>query len=401
MGKSDDRPTTVRNWDVIIIGLGAVGSAALRAASERGAKVLGIEQLVPANERGSSHGHSRIFRHAYFEHPGYVPLLKHATARVESLEREAGSALLHRCGMLLMGPRESTVVRGSLDSARQWNLPVEALDAALIRARFPWFAVPDDAIGAFEVDAGIMRPEATVQAAVRVARARGAEVRTATRARELVEDRDGVSVVTDAGTERGAAAIIAAGPWAPRLMPELARWLEVTRQVQAWLSPTAGADASDLPCWLWDRGPGRRAIYGLAPDPAAPAGADGSPSPSRLPKVAFHGSDVVVDPDLGAAPVATADTDAILEGCRAIAPSLAGRVVAATTCLYTMSPDEHFLVGRRPGCRRTLFAAGLSGHGFKLAPALGDALAALALHGRTDLPIGFLSPGRFTDTGPG
>lgn len=380
----------MRTWDVIIVGLGAVGSAALRTASECGAKVLGLEQFVPANARGSSHGHSRIFRHAYFEHPGYVPLLKHATARVESLEREARSALLHRCGMLLMGPAGSSVVRGSLESARQWKLPVEALDATMIRRRFPWFAVPDDAVGAFEADAGIVRPEAVVQAAVRVARARGAEVRTAVRVREVVEDRDGVSVETDAGSERGAAAIIATGAWASRLMPELAPWLEVTRQVQAWLSPTAGTDAATLPCWLWDRGPGRRAIYGLAADPAAPDG-----SPSRLPKVAFHGSDVVVDPDQGAAPVATADTDAILDGCRAIAPPLAGRVVAATTCLYTMSPDEHFLVGPRPGCRRTHFAAGLSGHGFKLAPALGDALASLALQGRTDLSIGFLSPGRF------
>lgn len=391
----------VRTWDVIIVGLGAVGSAALRAASECGAKVLGLEQFVPANARGSSHGHSRIFRHAYFEHPGYVPLLKHATARVESLERESGCTLLHRCGMLLMGPRESTVVRGSLGSARQWNLPVDALDATMLRGRFPWFAVADDTVGAFEASAGIVRPEATVQAAVRLARARGAEVRTAVRVREVVEDRDGVSVVTDAGSERGAAAIIAAGAWASRLMPELAPRLEVTRQVQAWLSPTAGTDASALPCWLWDRGPRRRALYGLAPDPSAPGSPDGSPSPSRLPKVALHGSDVVVDPDQGAAPVATADTEAILDGCRAIAPSLAGHVVAATTCLYTMSPDEHFLVGRRPGCRRTLIAAGLSGHGFKLAPALGDALASLALQGRTDLPIGFLAPGRFGDTGPG
>ena len=384
----------MRTWDLIIVGLGAVGSAALRAASEHGATVLGLEQFLPANAHGSSHGHSRIFRHAYFEHPGYVPLLQHATSRVESLERETGRALLHRCGMLLMGPRHSTVVRGSLESARRWNLPVEALDATMLRARFPWFALPDDAVGAFEADAGIVRPEAVVQAAVRVARARGAEVRTAVRVREVVEDRDGVTVVTDAGSERGAAAIIAAGAWASRLMPEFAPWLEVTRQVQAWLSPTAGTDASALPCWLWDRGPRRRAIYGLAPDPAAPGGPDGSPSPSRFPKLAFHGSDVVVDPDQGAAPVATSDTDAILDGCRAIAPSLAGRVVAATTCLYTMSPDENFLVGRRPGSRRTFFAAGLSGHGFKLAPALGDALCGLALQGRTDLSVGFLSPGR-------
>jgi sarcosine oxidase len=180
-------------------------------------------------------------------------------------------------------------------------------------------------------------------------------------------------------------------------MPELRPLLRVTRVVQAWLEPRGGTDASAMPCWLYDRGPARRAIYGLAPDPMAAEPASGLPSPSRYPKVGLHGSDVLVDPDRGAAPVTTADTDTLLEEYRAIAPALAGRVVESATCLYTMSPDEHFILGPRPGCRRTFFAAGLSGHGFKLAPALGDALVDLALRGRTTLPVGFLSPARFGD----
>jgi len=385
----------VMRWDVIVVGLGAVGSAALRAASEAGARVLGIEQHVPANLHGSSHGHSRIFRHAYFEHPDYVPLLRHATARLELLERASNARLLHRCGMLLMGPPNSQTVLGSLDSARRWGLPVDALDASALRAGFPWFTVTDDTIGAFEANAGVVRPEAVVHASVAVALERGAEVRTASRVRRVVEDATGVSVETDAGTERAAAVILAAGPWAPALMPELAPLLKVTRQVQAWFAPTEGTDASDMPCWLLDRGHERPALYGLAPDPRAPGQPGESSSPSRHPKAAFHGSDRVVDPDRGAAPVDASDTDSIGAAYRQIAPSLAGELVAAATCLYTMSPDEHFIVGTRPGHRRTHFAAGLSGHGFKLAPALGDALAGLALHGRTNLPIGFLSPGRF------
>lgn len=381
--------------DLIVIGAGAVGSAALRAAAEAGARVLGLEQHTPANLQGSSHGHSRIFRHAYFEHPDYVPLLRHATARFESLERESAARLLHRCGMLLMGRHDSAVVHGSMDSARRWKLPLDALDAATLRTRFPWFAVTDGSMGAFEANAGIVRPEATVRAAVDVAMARGAKLRTARRVYEFVEDSTGVSIVTDAGTERAAAAIIAAGPWATRLMPELGPLLRVTRQVQAWVAPKHGTDAATMPCWLYDRGPGLPAIYGLAPDPSAPGSPDGSPSPSAHPKVAFHGSDIVVDPDRGAAPVTAADTDAILAGYRGVAPALAGRVVGSATCLYTMSPDEHCILGARPGCRRTFFAAGLSGHGFKLAPALGDALVDLALRGRTELPVGFLSPDRF------
>ena len=381
--------------DLIVVGVGAVGSAAFRAASESGANVLGIELHSPAHARGSSHGLSRIFRHAYFEHPDYVPLLKHSTARFESLEIESGARLLHRCGMLVMGDSGSETVSGSLASARRWKLPVEGLDATALRSRFPWFAVADDAIGAFEANAGIVRPEAAVHAAVAVARARGAELRVGSRVRSIVEDDTGVTVETDAGPERAAAVIVAAGAWTSMLMPELAPLLTVTRQVQAWFAPTAGTDASAMPCWLYDRGPGRRAIYGLAPDPLATGGADGTPSPGRYPKVGLHGSDVVVDPDTGAQAVGEADIARIREAFGERAPALAGDLVEAATCLYTMSPDENFLVGTRRTCTRTHFAAGLSGHGFKLAPALGDALASLALHGRTDLPIGFLAPQRF------
>jgi sarcosine oxidase len=271
----------LNHWDVIVVGVGAVGSAALRASSEAGAKVLGIELHTPAHARGSSHGLSRIFRHAYFEHPDYVPLLRHSTARFESLERESGARLLHRCGMLVMGAGESATVSGSLDSARRWDLSVDGLDATALRSRFPWFAIPDVAMGAFEANAGIVRPEATVHAAVAVARARGAQLRVGSRVRSIVEDQSGVTVETGNGRERAAAVIVAAGAWTSLLLPELAPLLTVTRQVQAWFSPATGTDASAMPCWLFDRGPRRRAIYGLAPDPLAAGDANGAPSPGR------------------------------------------------------------------------------------------------------------------------
>lgn len=177
-------------------------------------------------------------------------------------------------------------------------------------------------------------------------------------------------------------------------MPELSPLLRVTRQVQAWMAPLPGTDASSMPCWLLDRGPNQRSLYGLAPDPLSPPRSEGAPS--RFPKVAFHGSDMVVDPETGVAPVAASDIDSIRDAYGTIAPALAGNLADAATCLYTMSPDEHFIVGARTRCRRTFVAAGLSGHGFKLAPALGDALVDLAVRGRTDLPIDFLSPRRFT-----
>jgi glycine/D-amino acid oxidase-like deaminating enzyme len=161
------------------------------------------------------------------------------------------------------------------------------------------------------------------------------------------------------------------------------------------VAAAAGIDAGSMPCWLFDRGRLEHALYGLAPDPAAPMNAGDGSSPARHPKVGLHGSSDLVDPELGAAPVADADLERLQRAYRVVAPALAGRVIAAATCLYTMSPDGHFLVGTRRGSQRIHFAAGLSGHGFKLAPALGDALVDLAIHGRTGLPVDFLSPARF------
>jgi sarcosine oxidase len=382
----------VQQWDVVVIGVGAVGSAALRSAGEAGARALGLELRFPAHAGGSSHGRSRIFRHAYFEHADYVPLLRHSTARFESLEREVGESLLHRCGMLAMGSPDSAVVRGTLESARRWGLSAEALDAAAMRRRYPWFELPGDSIGAFEADAGVVRPEAVVRATVAAARRRGAELRTEIRVLDVTEDDSGVTVRTSDGDVRARSAIVSAGAWTATLLPEFAAWLTVTRQVQAWIAPRPAVDLAGLPCWLFDRGPHERPLYGLAPHPDAPD--SGAPGDGRWPKVGIHGSDRIVDPDVGSGPVEDLDVDRVLSAYRALAPSLADRSVAAATCLYTMSPDSNFLVGTREGSRRVHFAAGLSGHGFKLSPALGDALVGLALDGRTELPIGFLAPNR-------
>ncbi len=206
--------SALQRWDLIVVGGGAVGSAALRAAAESGASVLGLEQFTPANPRGSSHGLSRIFRHAYFEHPEYVPLLRHSTGRFESLEIESGQRLLHRCGMLVMGPPDSEIVLGSLASALRWGL---GLMSSMVQRCSGAFLVlgPNDTIGAFEANAGLVRPEAAVHAAINVARRRGAEFRTNSRVQRVVEDATGVTVETAEGPERASAVIIATGPWTP------------------------------------------------------------------------------------------------------------------------------------------------------------------------------------------
>ncbi len=378
-------------FDVIVVGLGAVGSFALRAASRRGARCLGLELDTPAHARGSSHGHCRIFRHAYFEHADYVPLLRHATRRFEELERETSTSLLHRCGVLLLGHRESTVLLRSLDAARAHGLQVEDLDSREIARRFPWFASPLAERGVFEADAGLVRPERAIAAAIASAREAGAHLRLSTRAISLHADDRGVEVTTEQGTERATTVIVAAGAWTAKLLPELRPHLTVTRQVQAWIAPRSGGPPVGMPCWLLDPGDGRRSLYGIPADPLAEAH-----SPARMPKVAWHGSSDLVDPDLGALPPCAADLDPLLAAYQQAAPPLAGSVIDAATCLYTMSPDGDFLVGRSRDTDSICYAAGLSGHGFKLAPALGDALCDLALLGGTNLPVDFLSAARLS-----
>ena len=272
---------------------------------------------------------------------------------------------------------------------------MDALDAEALRARFPWFTVDDATIGAFEADAGLVRPEAggtRCDTALPVHAVPSCA--TTSHVRGIAEDATGVSVATATGVERASAVVVAAGAWTAALLPELAPRLTVTRQVQAWIAPRPGVDVSAMPCWLSTAGRADGRSMASRPTRWPPAQRP-EDHPSRMPKVALHGSDEIVDPHLGAGPVNDADTECLCRAYHEVAPALVGQPIAAATCLYTMSPDGHFLVGTRTGARRTHFAAGLSGHGFKLAPALGDALVDLAIHGRTELPIGFLAPGRF------
>lgn len=374
--------------DLAVIGGGGVGAFAMRAAARTGARVIGFERRWPAHPGGSSHGESRVWRHAYFEHPDYVPLLRYSSADFAALEVEAGAPLLVRCGVLVAGPPGSTIVEGCRAAARAHGLPVEELDAAGLRARAPALALGPDGSGIFEADAGFVRPEAAVDAALRVAVRAGATLYTGDAVLGLDEDAGGVTVHTGRGSLRARAALVCAGAWTAGLLPSLAGLLHVTRQVQGWFCPAdAGADVDRLPCWLVDRGPGERLVYGIPCDPLRPG--------PRRAKIAVHGSDIPLDPDRDPRAVGPADRVALEAMRDRYAPGVGGPLAEARVCAYTMTPDEHFIVDRVPGARRIVTVAGLSGHGFKLTPALGAAAAALALTGQTELPIGFLGLSRF------
>jgi sarcosine oxidase len=369
--------------ECLVLGLGGVGSAALSSLARRGVRALGIERFAPGHDRGSSHGDSRIIRLAYSEHPDYVPLLRRAYELWALLEEGAGRKLLHRTGLLQVGPPGGDVIRGVSESARIHGLEVERFTAEEAMRRFPGFRIPPDHEAVHETRAGYLRVEDCIRAHVGEAARLGAEVRTGEDVRSFRKDGSGFVVETSRGSHRAGALIIAPGAWAPDLLGDLRLPLEVKRKPVFWFRSGSPLyqEENGCPAYLFETDRGK--FYGI-------------PENERMGlKVAEHtGGEPVPDPlrvERAERPADRKRVEAFLEECL---PSARREPSHHSVCLYTMTPDEHFIAGKHPTLERCAIAAGLSGHGFKLTPALGEALADLVTAGRTDLPIGFLAPER-------
>lgn len=375
--------------DAIVIGCGAMGAAASLALARRGAEVLAIEQFTRGHDRGSSHGGSRVHRESYFEADAYVPLLQRAGELWEELEELSGERLLHRCGVLYIGDPQGEVMRGVARAASKHGLQVEALCASEVLERFPMFMPPAGTAALWEPRAGFLRPERAVRAMLRLAGGHGATVLEGERV-ERIDRRDGVIMVeTDADEYAARSLVVTAGPWCGALLPDLAPLLKPTRQTIAWIDPgerAAIADESRCPVWFVEDG-GHGGFYGV------PTAADQEP-PRGL-KVAHHLPGAATTPDAPRSPVTEAERIILETAMRRLLPGLAGPAIATATCLYTMSPDAHFIVDRVAGLPRSFVACGFSGHGFKFAPTIGEVLAQLVLDGRSEHSIDFLSLGRF------
>jgi len=372
-------------YDVIILGTGGVGSAAAFRLARRGVKVLGLDRFPGGHDRGSSHGETRVIRQAYFEHPDYVPLLLRAYVLWRELEGLSGEDLLHQVGLLQVGPPEGYVVRGVLESARRHGLVVDELTADEVQQRFPGFHVPDGSVGVFEPAAGYLKVERCVLAHLATATKYGAEFRFGSAVRAWQQEKENVIVETEDGESFGAAKlVVTAGPWAPQLMADLNMRLSVRRKHLYWF-PTADQDYHEdrgCPTYLYELPHG--VFYGF-------------PRIDDLGvKAAEHsGGTVVSDPLNDPRELDSADLARVEEFLASNLPGVRRPVGLRSVCFYTMSPDEHFIVDRSPCDPNILFAAGLSGHGFKFTSVLGEALADLAMYGQTELPIGFLSLARF------
>ncbi len=383
-------PAVVSSHDVIVLGLGGMGSAAAAHLAARGLQVLGLEQFTPPHNRGSSHGHTRVIRQAYYEHPAYVPLLQRAYALWQDLASECGRELLLLNGGLMMGAPGSDVVEGSIRSAKEHSLPHEILEATDIRRRHPQFTIPDDTIALFEPTAGLVYCERAVTAHLEVAAHRGAELRFEQPVLGWTATPDGgVAVTTPGGIHHAEQLVITPGPWAPQLLSDLGVPLVVERQVLFWLQPPGGVTP-----FLPERFP----IYiRQRDDGASPYGFPSVDGNSGGVKIAFYRHPVPepCSPDSVDRQIRDSDIDGIRSAVRELLPGLDGPLVKAVTCLYTLTPDLNFVVGPHPAHPQVTVAAGFSGHGFKFCSVIGEILADLVVTGRCRLDIGLFDPCRF------
>lgn len=375
----------MKTFDVIVAGLGGMGSSAAFHLARRGVRVLGIDRLPLAHDRGSSHGHTRLIRQAYFEHPDYVPLLKRSYALWDELERLHGRRLFAKTGLLLAGPAAGEVLPGAARSAREHGLAVELLHPTEAVTRWPAFQIPPAWSVLHEPEAGALFVEDCVRAHAEAARAAGAEFAIGPIVAGFRADGRDIVVETDRDRFVGRRLVLCPGPWAGGLLQLPAIPLRVLRKSLFWHLPrgdmTTVAEGT-MPCFGFETPHGF--FYGT---PAFDA---------RGIKIANHsGGRLVEDPLAVDRAVDTEEQSAIDRFIDGSLPVASHARADHATCLYTMSPDSHFLLGLHPRHPAVALAAGFSGHGFKFASVVGEALADLALDGGTTLPIGFLRPERF------
>jgi sarcosine oxidase len=376
--------TMAGNFDVIVLGVGGMGSAACFELARRGQHVLGLEQFPLVHARGSSHGQTRIIRTAYAEHPDYVPLAKRAFERWYELERITGKHLLTACPCLNAGLAGSELVEGVRASVREHGLAAEELTGEEINNRFPAFRFPAAFSGVVEQAAGFLYVEECVRAHIEAAVACGAHIHAEEPVRAWRAVGNGVEVTTDRGTYSAAKLVITAGAWATTVLAKMGVPLTVMRQVLLWFDPRDPKERFQrdrFPVFIADVPDGP--IYGL---PAIDR--------SGLKIARHYGAPELMNPTGVEWTVTAADQEAVRPLLEEYLPGV-GACTKGQVCLYTLTPDKHFVIDVHPEHHQVSVACGFSGHGFKFASTVGEILADLAERGATRLPIGLFSAKRF------
>ncbi len=372
-----------RTWDLIVAGLGISGAATAWQASRRGLRVLGLDPFTPPHPRGSSHGETRIIREAYFESPLYVPLVREAFLGWAHLADETGRSLFRRTGAAMVGPPEGALVRGTLAAAIRHSIPHRVLDAEELRWAFPALDPFEGMVGVVEEAAGVLAVEPCLEGALEAARSSGASLRFGESVQGWETGGSGVVVSTSRGTHHAGALVLALGPWMnSALGPTFTLPLTVERQVVHWFAARDPAHPpAPTPVTIWEYD-GDRYFYGI-------------PDTHGGVKAALHHQGDSTDPERVDRRVLPTDEALIHPLVRQFFPQVEPRPLRGSVCLYTNTPDGHFVVGTHPTEDRVVLLSACSGHGFKFAPVLGTVTTRLALGEDPGTDVAPFTPLRF------
>jgi len=373
-------------YDVAVVGLGAMGVSALYQLANRGLAVLGLDAHNVPNALGSSHGGSRAFRLAYFEHSGYVPLLKRARSAWRELEERSGRELFIPCGGLYLGLEQSSIVEGCRRAAAQHALKHELLSESDLRRRWPQFSIFPGACAVYEQHAGICRVEESIRALAELARQSGAELHEHEPVLDWQTTAHGLRLSSPKGEYEARRMIFSLGAYAGSLVRCGKFSITPTRQYVGWFEPRQAelAGPPDFPVWAADF-PDGEFWYGFGAVPGSPGL-----------KLGRHQPGPPIDPESESRSIAPAEAQELRDFALRWLPQAAGELAQASVCFYENSPDGHFILDWHPDHPgRVLLACGGSGHAFKFTPVIGELLADLAMTGSTQYDIGFLGLRRF------
>lgn len=376
-------------FDVAVVGLGAMGSAAAWRLAKRGERVIGFDRFRPPHVFGSTHGDSRGIREAYTEGPSYVPFVRRAYELWDELADAVGQPLLRRTGALSLGPEGNDLVRGVIASAQEHDIAVEQMDASEIRRRYPGIHVTDDLVGVLEQRAGMLDIDTALNGQLDQAAAHGADLHFDEPVdRWLPIDMDDVespiAIQTPRGSYEAERMVVTAGAWNAGLLGKLNLPLTVTRQVMYWLEPRANREhfqEGAIPFWMWER--------------SATETAYGFPDIGKGFKLGLHQPLDEVEPSGYSREITELDERRIRDFLEHTFPDASGTLLRAESCLYTSTPDHHFLIDVHPKRPNIVLASPCSGHGFKFSPAIGEALADLSMHRESEHNLDLFSIDRF------
>jgi len=364
-------------FDCMVVGLGANGASTLYHLSGTGRKIIGVDRFTPPHAHGSSHGESRIIRQAYYEDPAYVPLLRAAYKEWEKLERVSGKKLFWQTGGIMLGNKDTAVVRGSKLSADTHGIPYEYLDSPSLRQRFPAFRPAGDTVGVLEKEAGILFPEECIRTFLDQAATRGAAIHYNQPVLKIAPGKNSIEITTTKEKYSVGSLVLSAGAWTNQLLPGLQLPLSIKRQVLFWFGHNNPQDQdrflpANMPIYIWEYTEGKM-FYGF-------------PDLGTGIKIAPHHRGRGIDPDHLTQDVSQEEIREMEDIAREYL-SITPLFKTSAVCMYTNTPDENFIIDYHPQFGNIIIASPCSGHGFKFSSLTGRILSDMALRNDTGFDL--------------